>query len=388
MRVFAKYFTKEGFEYRKNTLLQFGTIDDPDSWKLIGSLFLINPGSAEPINKNMCIDGYELNKILKFLPNEKKCNDWFEFKDDPTMRWIESLFSGKYINKSKPLKGIIQLFNLFNLRDPDLENAIVKMAENKENVQMFSYREDLELIEDKPVYLGWGLKGKSDEILREFSENIFNKIKSESANQYLKDKFEDNSFYHPRFINMSYKKPPVQALLHNFSENKLKYTANDFGNYTNSISNMTFKSALSNLVDEINNDIEQLFAKYDLDSYKIIKENSIVTKTEIRLGFKSSLGEDLEITIASKEKSGYLGVRALTKGSNKDWNSGLKYKTNYISALDDMNFQPYKSIWLGKKMTSEMGYETQENTDFADLIKKEIMNNVIMVISELNMYEI
>lgn len=44
MKVFARFTQKDGFEYRFDTLLQFG-----DSWELIGNIVLANPSSAKPI---------------------------------------------------------------------------------------------------------------------------------------------------------------------------------------------------------------------------------------------------------------------------------------------------------------------------------------------------
>lgn len=41
MKVYAEYFEEDGLLYRRNTLLQFG-----DSWDLIGSAVLANPGCA------------------------------------------------------------------------------------------------------------------------------------------------------------------------------------------------------------------------------------------------------------------------------------------------------------------------------------------------------
>jgi hypothetical protein len=219
MRVFAKYFTDDvnGIEYRKNTLLQFGNTDDPKSWELIGSLFLINPGSAKPIS-DQHLEGELLNKILEFLPNEQKSNDWYEFKSDPTMRFVESLFCDKYIQKTKVLTGVIQLFNLFNLRDQNLEKAIMKMEENIKNSLIISFKEDLKLIKNKPVYLGWGTKGKTDINLNIIAKEIFERVKFENINNYLNEKFENNSFYHPIYINRSLRRPKVKALLENFSK--------------------------------------------------------------------------------------------------------------------------------------------------------------------------
>jgi hypothetical protein len=239
----------------------------------------------------------------------------------------------------------------------------------------------LELIKDKPVYLGWGVEGKTNKFLSEISVRIFESVKCE--NKYLKEKYYDNTFYHPRYIQMCSKKPHLQALLNNFSENTQKFKAEDFGEYVKSISNSSFKTAVVSLVDELNNDGEILFTKYSIDRMKIIEQNSIISNSEFKLGFISTKHEDLEITISSKETAGYISVRALHKGANNDWNSELKEKSFYISTLNDLNFLPYKSIWLGKIKASDIGYEKTEYEETNESIKKEIMLLVGTVISEL-----
>jgi hypothetical protein len=65
MKVYAKYYSPDmhGFSYRKSTLLQFG-----DSWELIGSAVLINPGSSR-IVPNTTIAEDVLHEICKFTNN-------------------------------------------------------------------------------------------------------------------------------------------------------------------------------------------------------------------------------------------------------------------------------------------------------------------------------
>jgi hypothetical protein len=99
-----------------------------------------------------------------------------------------------------------------------LEKAIMKMEENIKNSLIISFKEDLKLIKNKPVYLGWGTKGKTDINLNIIAKEIFERVKFENINNYLNEKFENNSFYHPIYINRSLRRPKVKALLENFSK--------------------------------------------------------------------------------------------------------------------------------------------------------------------------
>jgi hypothetical protein len=81
---------------------------------------------------------------------------------------------------------------------------------------LFSEENDLQLMKGVgKIYLGWGETGKRE--LREQAEKIFNNLTAEQKS-YLKPKFEENPFYHPGFINRSYKRFKVtQEILENFS---------------------------------------------------------------------------------------------------------------------------------------------------------------------------
>ena len=113
MKVFAHYFkSKEtGNDYRWRTLLQFGS-----SWNIIGSVVMKNPGSAAPLKVVEDCD------IINHLQSFDAENTWYAFSADTTKRMIELLFSTYY---QSSLDGIVQVFNLLNVRDPNLELALV-----------------------------------------------------------------------------------------------------------------------------------------------------------------------------------------------------------------------------------------------------------------------
>src|SRR5690606_15258229 len=102
MKVYAEYIEKGGIKYRRNTLLHFG-----DSYDLIGSAVLINPGSAKPISKI-----FNMDRIVEFYQNTHRTNLekpelWHAFSVDPTMDRLAKVFNGWYIQNIKDLHGIV-----------------------------------------------------------------------------------------------------------------------------------------------------------------------------------------------------------------------------------------------------------------------------------------
>ena len=74
--------SKDGFQYRWRTLLQFG-----NSWDVIGSVVMKNPGSAKPTD-GIITEG-ERKHLAVFDSSELP---WYVFTPDNTMRMIEKMF--------------------------------------------------------------------------------------------------------------------------------------------------------------------------------------------------------------------------------------------------------------------------------------------------------
>lgn len=196
MKVYAHYLgshktntwdcSKDGFQYRWRTLLQFG-----DSWEIIGSVFMKNPGSAAPIDKSLADD--ILTHLYQFDNSSEK---WFEFTADNTMYCIERLFQSK--NDGTVLNGVIQIFNLMNVRSADLSKALDMSKKSTEEV-FCTIKDDVQniLSSDMPVYLGWGNLGKSSRFY-DNATTVFNMVVSE--NKYLDKDFHNNFFYHPQYL--------------------------------------------------------------------------------------------------------------------------------------------------------------------------------------------
>ena len=207
MKVYAEFFMKSGIEYRKKTLLQFG-----NSTNLIGSAVLMNPGSSKNTGKNA--DSELIKSFFKENHNrelsENEIAEWYDYTGDSTMRQLEYIFNGWYlqengiIEQTTELNGIIQLFNCSYYKNQHLNEAKHHFAKD-EDVNF----EEYDLITDKPVYFGWGNEGKMPYgSLYETATNIFEEyMKSDSTHKNIyKSTFKDNLFYHPGFINRGYRR--------------------------------------------------------------------------------------------------------------------------------------------------------------------------------------
>ena len=203
MKVYAEYFEEDGVFYRRNTLLQFG-----DCWDLIGSAVLANPGSAEPIST---VSNDLLTSISKFHERyrggeEIQPDNWHEFSPDSTMRFVEKIFTGWYLDKNIELSGVVQLFNTFNIKNQNLQEAVAKIGVDSE--LLFSHSV-YKYFNDKPTYFGFSNEVLGNEILRKVAMNIFNNSSVAVLGIYNSD-FSKNSFYHPMYVNRAYAQPHFQ----------------------------------------------------------------------------------------------------------------------------------------------------------------------------------
>ena len=193
MKVYAEYFNESnGKEYRKKTLLHFGT-----STNLIGSAVLMNPGSAKLI-------GEPNSEIIKSFYAENhhignvNTDNWRTFWPDSTMGQLEKIFNGWYIEERIELNGVIQLFNCFYYKDQNFVRA--RKSFDVESIYNFN---EFQFLLDKPVYFGWGATGKYHE-LKPIATEIFSKYDLNRTPIYDSN-FENNCFYHPGYVNRSFR---------------------------------------------------------------------------------------------------------------------------------------------------------------------------------------
>ena len=188
MKVFAHYYDSDetGNNYRWRTLLQFGA-----SWDIIGSVVMKNPGRAEP--HNYVHESTTLKQLERFPePDYGIYSQWDYFSSDDTLQKVEKLFGAYY--KISTLNGVIQVFNLMNVRDPNLEQALIK--DNKVTYPFSKMVEsDIKSLV-APVYLGWGDLW-TKEPFREDAEKIFRIVQEQMNGKYLFPRMADNKFYHP-----------------------------------------------------------------------------------------------------------------------------------------------------------------------------------------------
>lgn len=189
MRIFAQYVNLGTQEIRNNTILQFG-----NSWNLIANVVMFSPGKsllAYEVNEK---DKINLKKyFLEFGDRKIDIKDFYEFKKNQTMDCIQKMFSGFYIKKSRNLSGVINIFNLFDMKN---------FMEEKNNLAFISDIKNSYFC-DKVVYFGFGNKIKSDKKALKLAEQIYNQTSKKSKILYKRDFFSEK-FYHPLYINRAY----------------------------------------------------------------------------------------------------------------------------------------------------------------------------------------
>lgn len=193
-KVFARFYTDTttGITYRLNTILQFG-----NSWKIIGSAILLNPGSATSSELPCEEDLSQLN----ILTGEK--DGWKIVNSDPTIRsWLPKVFNGYFANKYRELNGVILLFNLFNIKEANSSKAQeIFMHANSE--YLYTSKSDIDLINKSPiVFIGWGRLSPE---LTFHAKHLFSQLDKKIISHYNTD-FEKNIFYHPRALQLGYKR--------------------------------------------------------------------------------------------------------------------------------------------------------------------------------------
>jgi len=144
MQCFARW--KEdmvtGLCFRDQTILQFG-----NSWGLLASFVLLNPGSAMPKSMEPC-DEYLREKNLPYFI-EPDGSHYYEFSIDRLMHDLLKLYSANHAG------GVLKLYNLFNLKNQDSGTAINHFMANKQHPAMFTASDEVRY-GDAPVIIASG----------------------------------------------------------------------------------------------------------------------------------------------------------------------------------------------------------------------------------------
>ena len=201
MKVFAHYFydNNNDVEYRWRTIIQVG-----DSWDIRGTIFMKNPGSSKPVESiDQPIEDSVILKKLKSFDNGRtslSC-EWYEFSVDRTMICVINLFKAYYEAHGKQLNGVIQIFNLFNVRDANLKKAIDKCKDDGLDKLVYTTDDDMKNMVS-PIYIGWGNLWRVP-AHKENAQRIFSEVIKKTS--YLCNSIEGNKFYHPQYL-MNYGK--------------------------------------------------------------------------------------------------------------------------------------------------------------------------------------
>ncbi|MCD8207444.1 MAG: hypothetical protein LUD72_05875 [Bacteroidales bacterium] len=216
MKVYTHFYpltdTGDGFRWR--TLLQFG-----DSWNVIGSVVMKNPGSARFLSpdRHAIVDSHILTELRKFDSGDTAKDDWYEFSSDTTMACVAELFSQHYMYEGSPLNGVIQIFNLFYIREADFGKALAKAEMFRTPERMTQYDIDNLTV---PVYLGFSGLARH-KVYGKVAKQFFDKALQLGVS-YLNADFLSNAFTHPLCL-MRYRKnsPQCVSLRNRFIQDKV-----------------------------------------------------------------------------------------------------------------------------------------------------------------------
>ncbi|MFA6139001.1 MAG: hypothetical protein WC667_13080 [Sulfurimonas sp.] len=196
MKYFGKFEKDENSRvYRTRTFVCLDGSSqsiEPNVTEIIGTIFMLNPGSSRPLNSepNSPFEGYAFNQYT-------------DLETDETMNVFIDIFSKLQGNK-KFTKGIVEIKNLFNYREGTLTNDDWKFITDdiKKDINHLN-------INSSPTFYGefiffaWGTSKLINSEIKSYSQQIFNKSKKDNMNiLYISPKPEVESekhlsFYHP-----------------------------------------------------------------------------------------------------------------------------------------------------------------------------------------------
>jgi hypothetical protein len=155
MRCFARWEKEANSEvfFRDQTILQFG-----DSWELLASFVLLNPGSALPLNDADQTE-YLRSKALPFFVEPTDGETYVEFSIDRLMNDVIKLYASEYSG------GSIRLHNLFNLKNQVSNEALDQFVANQTRPKMLTKEQDVKFC-DAPALIASGGNGNNNQTLK------------------------------------------------------------------------------------------------------------------------------------------------------------------------------------------------------------------------------
>lgn len=349
MKVYTHFFKideNEGFRWR--TLLQFR-----DSWNCIGTVVMKNPGSSNFTSQAPISDSDLIDKLSEYRYENL---EWYEFSVDPTMRYVGDLFAYKTgVSCSSQLSGVIQIFNLFYLKDADLSKAMAK-AKVYGIPPLFSDTDQMTLYDINhliaPVYLGFGGLAYNKEYGKR-ARQIFDATIKLKGCDYLSKTFEENFYYHPQWL-MPFGKSRKNGALH-----LLRFKQNSYTPRFDDPMLLQFQSQCTANIKRIEKTVLERFKHFQYNNGHRLKHHS-----------NSLYG----ITIAE----GHIEIRQAFEG---------KFRTPQPIVSDSeivniLNIRGYVQTdnWLGRKSLSKFGCNEEE-------IIENVCKEITHLISELDKFD-
>ncbi len=323
-----------------------------------------NPGTAKfKYADKKAVTSTELLTALKNFDDGSLKEAWYEFIPDRTMYCIEKLFTAYYSFHGEKLEGIIQLFNLFYLREADLDKAL-KKADIHELANMIDY--DITHLQ-APVYLGYGnLAWHKD--YREKAEKYFNASK-QLGMKYLSDNFQQERYIHPLYLMC-------------------------YGNHTKACVTKRYQFIQNKQQPKIpEEELQHIKARRIKLNNKQIMDNVICQLRKYKYSFSEEknhrfiFGKKWELTITDME-GGFVGLRYHIPKSEQNKIKNHNYvKCNCYDVeeikiirniLDKYLFNTNQNVWLGKKAFTD--YSSSEES----VVIKAIMQEIVKLEEKLN----
>jgi len=153
MQCLARWYEdkQSGLCFRDQTILQFG-----DSWDLLASFILLNPGSAVPKDMEPQDDFLVAKALPYFIP--PKDGHYYRFTIDRLMHDLLQLYAQSYAG------GVIKLYNLFNLKNQHSGQAIEQFKAHRNHDRMLTVQENI-CYERNPVIIATGGNAFADATL-------------------------------------------------------------------------------------------------------------------------------------------------------------------------------------------------------------------------------
>ena len=154
MKCYARWRELEngGLCVRDQTILQFG-----ESWDLLASLVLFNPGSALP-NRDAVATEFLSSRGLPYFIGAADGQQYYEFNLDPLMRSVLKAAAEVFSD------GAIKIYNLFNIKNQNSGEAVGNFESQVANPLIYTRADEVRYL-SAPVVFACGLMASGNPAL-------------------------------------------------------------------------------------------------------------------------------------------------------------------------------------------------------------------------------